>query len=79
MTPEEKKEALEIFFSASAVANKFGPMIIEETDGDIRVTVSAASLLMAGFCVQADLSLHSAVEILMASYKEAKEQREEGQ
>lgn len=78
MTPEEK-EALEVFSNAAAVANKFGPMIIKETDGDIQVTITAASLLMAGFCVQADISMHSSIEALMASYKEAKEQKEENQ
>jgi len=71
VTPEEREEALEVFNSAIAVANKFGPLIIQETDGHIPVTTAAASLLMAGFCIQAEISMHNAVDMLMSAYKQA--------
>ena len=73
MTPEERKEALDIFSSAVLVANKFGPLIIEETDGYTPVTTTTAAILLAGFCNQAGMSLHDTVDLLMSAYKSATE------
>ena len=77
MTPEEKVLATKTLNQAIGVANKFGPLIIQETDGDIPVTTMASSLLMAGFCVKADVPMFDAVNLLMSAYKQAKEDSEE--
>ena len=77
MTPEEKNELVEVANAAITVANKFGPLVIEETDGDIPTTLSAAALLLAGFCVQANMPMHDSVGLFMSAYKQAKEDSED--
>lgn len=71
MTPEQKEAMMEIYFSAVEAANKIGPFLIEETEGDVPITTTAAAILLAGFCIQAKISMHDAVDILMSAYKQA--------
>jgi hypothetical protein len=74
--PEEREIAVAVLNRAVKVANKFGPQMIAETDGDIPVTTMAVSLMMGGFCVNAGMSMYESVDILMAAYKQAKEDKE---
>lgn len=76
MSPEEKI-MLDIYHDSIDVANKFGPLIIEETDGFIPVTTTATALMLANFCIRSEISLHDAVDLLMSSYKQTLALQEE--
>ena len=73
MTPEESDAMKEIYFNAVDVANTVGPLLIEQTRGDVPISTTAAAVLLAGFCIQAKISLHDAVDLLMSAYKQAME------
>lgn len=77
MTPEEKEFSNAVLNDAIKVANKYGPQIIVETDGGIPVCTTAAALILAGFCVNGQVSMYDAVNMLMSAYKQAKEDSEE--
>jgi hypothetical protein len=73
VTPEETEAMKEIYFNAVDVANTVGPLLIEQTQGDVPISTAAAAVLLAGFCIQAKISLHDAVDLLMSAYKQAVE------
>lgn len=73
MTPEETDAMKEIYFNAIDVANTIGPLLIAETQGDVPISTTAAAVLLAGFCIQANVSMHDAVDLLMSAYKQALE------
>lgn len=76
MTPEERQESIEIFEGAVLVANKFGPLLIQETEGDTPITTTAVAILLAGFCRQAEMSMHDTVALVMSAYKQTVENEE---
>jgi hypothetical protein len=73
VTPEETDAMKEIYFNAIDVVNTVGPLLVAETRGDIPITTTAAAILLAGFCIQANVSMHDAVDLLMSAYKQALE------
>jgi len=73
VSPEQIEAMKEIYFNAADAANKIGPLLIEETGGDVPITTTATAILLAGFCIQANISLHDSVDLLMSSYKQALE------
>ena len=77
MTPQEREVATAVLNSAVRVANKYGPQIIVDTQGSIPVSTMAAALLMAGFCVNGEVPMYDAVNMLMSAYKQAKEDSED--
>ena len=77
MTPEEMEQIKDIYFKSIDVANKIGPLLIEETDGDIPVTTTTTAILLAGFCIDAGISMHDSVDLLISSYKQALEFKED--
>ncbi len=77
VTSEEREIVTAVLNDAIKVANKHGPQIIVETDGSIPVSTMAAALILAGFCVNGQVSMYDAVNMLMSAYKQAKEDSEE--
>lgn len=68
MTPEEESD-LHTFENAVDVANKIGPRMIEETGGHIQTTTTSAAFIYATFCIQAGVSMHESINLLMSTYK----------
>ena len=73
MTPEQTEAMKEIYFNAIDAVNTVGPLLVAETRGDIPITTTAAAILLAGFCIQANISMHDAVDLLMSAYKQGLE------
>lgn len=73
MTPEEREISISVLNESIKIANKYGPQIIVDTEGSIPVSTTAAALLLAGFCVNGDVPMYDAVDMLMSAYKQAKE------
>lgn len=69
MTPEEKLMS-HIYEESIRVANKIGPLIVEETQGRIPVIATSTAFLFANFCIKANISLHDSIDLLMSTYKE---------
>lgn len=69
MTPEEKI-MMNIYDESIRVANKIGPLIVEETQGRIPVIATSAAFILSNFCIKANISLHDCIDLLMSTYKE---------
>jgi hypothetical protein len=77
VTPQEKELASRIVNAGVKVANKFGPQMIIETQGNIPITTMASALMMANYCVKAGMPMFDAINLLVTAYKQAKEDAEE--
>ena len=69
MTPEQREYAIEIFDRSVAIANDIGPLIVDQADGKAPIVTTTAAILLSHFCIQSDISMYDAVDILMSAYK----------
>lgn len=76
MTPEERSAAVDIYNRSIEVANKFGPEIVNETNGDIRTTTTSTALMFTTACIMSKLSMHESINLIMTVYKVTLDQRE---
>lgn len=68
MTPEEN-EAAEGIRQAKNIAEEMGIALAHHTDS-AKVAIYASAITFAGMCVSNNVSMHSAVSLLMSIYKE---------
>ena len=72
---EEDQMAWEV---AIELSNVYGPQIVEEVDGSSVLATTTAAILLSSFCISSNISMYSAVDLLMSSYKEILILRNEG-
>jgi len=69
--------AFAAFKHATTVANKYGPIIIDESDNYGSVAVTSASLMLVAFARAMDMSIHDCVSLVMQMYKKIEKQERE--
>ena len=69
--------AFAAFKHATTVANKYGPIIIDESDNYGSVAVTSASLMLVSFARAMDMSIHDCVSLVMQMYKRIEKQERE--
>jgi hypothetical protein len=69
MTEEEQEKAMEVLRQAVQIANKFGPLIVEEADHLGGTAATAAAIMLSAFCAEMDMTMHDAVGLLMSVHK----------
>lgn len=70
MTPEEREQSLERLSEAIIISNKFGPMILKDSDHIGGTAATAAAIMLSQYCSAMGMSLHDAVGFFMAIYKQ---------
>ena len=70
MTEEERKEAEEILYRSVKIANKFGPLILDDADNIGGTAATSAAILMSSFCDAMGMSLHDTMGLLMSVHKQ---------
>jgi hypothetical protein len=71
MTPEEeRKEGLETLYRAVHIANKFGPLIVEDADKLGGTAATAAAIILSTFTSAMGMTLHDAISLFMAVHKQ---------
>jgi len=66
---EECEEGWQAWDTAIELSNVYGPQIIEEVEGSSVLATTTAAILLSSFCISSNISMHSAVDLLMSSYK----------
>lgn len=69
MTPDEKRESLEVLRKAVVIANRHGQQVLDECDNMASVAATAAAIMMSTFCSAAGMSLHDTMGLLMSVHK----------
>jgi alpha-L-fucosidase len=70
MTDEERKEAEEILYRSVQIANKFGPLILDEADNSGGTAATSAAIMLSSFCDAMGMSLHDTMGLLMSVHKQ---------
>jgi hypothetical protein len=71
MTPEEEhKEGMETLYRAVQIANKFGPLIVEDADKLGGTAATAAAIMLSTFTCAMGMTLHEAMGLFMAVHKQ---------
>jgi hypothetical protein len=69
MTPEEKRESLDVLRKAVVIANRHGQQILDESDSVASVAATSAAIMMSTFCSAAGMSLHDTIGLIMSIHK----------
>ena len=77
MEDKNFEAAFAAFKQATTVANKYGPIIIDESDNYGSVAVTSASLMLVSFARAMDMSIHDCVSLVMQMYKKIEKQERE--
>ena len=70
MTDEERERAMHALNHSIRIANKFGPLIIDDAGQMGGTAATAAAILLSTFCAEMDMSLHDTVGLLMTIHKQ---------
>ena len=70
MTDEERKEAEEILYRSVQIANKFGPLILDEADNSGGTAATSAAIMLSSFCSAMGMSLHDTLALLHSVHKQ---------
>jgi len=70
MTPEERRESLDVLKKAVVIANNHGQQILDESDNIAAVAATSAAIMMSTFCSAAGMSLHDTMGLLMSVHKQ---------
>jgi hypothetical protein len=70
MTEEERKEAEEILYRSIQIANKFGPLILDDADNIGGTAATAAAIMLSSFTSAMGMSLHDAMGLFMSVHKQ---------
>ena len=70
MTDDERKEAEEILCRSVHIANKFGPLILDDADNIGGTAATSAAILMSSYCAAMGMTLHDTMELLMSVHKQ---------
>lgn len=69
MTPEERRESLDVLKKAVVIANNHGQQILDESDNIAAVAATSAAIMMSTFCSAAGMSLHETMGLIMSVHK----------
>lgn len=67
-TDEERKDALRMLKGATEVAQKYGPMIQDDTEGP-RQAITALAIMLASMGVACGVSMHTLMGVVMEVYR----------
>jgi len=70
MTEEERKEGIEILNHSIRIANKFGPLILDDADNSGGTAATAAAIMMSSICSAMGMTLHDTMDLLMSVHKQ---------
>ena len=70
MTDNERKEAEDILYRSVKIANKFGPLILDDADNIGGTAATAAAIMLSSFCSAMGMSLHDTMGLLMSVHKQ---------
>lgn len=70
MTEEEQKEAREILYRAVQIANKFGPVILDDADNIGGTAATSAAIMLSSFASAMGMTMHDAVGLFMSVHKQ---------
>jgi hypothetical protein len=70
MTDDERKEGMEILNRSVHIANKFGPLILDDADKSGGTAATASAILMSSYCAAMGMTLHDTLELLMSVHKQ---------
>ena len=69
MTPEERRESLDVLKKAVIIANRHGQQILDESENIASVAATSAAIMMSTFCSAAGMSLHDTMGLIMSVHK----------
>jgi hypothetical protein len=70
MTDDERREVKEILYRSVKIANKFGPLIVEDADKLGGTAATAAAIMLSTFTCAMGMTLHDAMGLFMAVHKQ---------
>ena len=70
MTDDEHKEAMEILQRSVHIANKFGPLILDDADNMGGTAATAAAIMLSSFSSAMGMSLHDTMGLFMSVHKQ---------
>jgi hypothetical protein len=70
MSPEDRKITTDHLQGAGALANKFGPIILIESESNPAISITCAAILLSTFCAAAEMTLHDSMGIFMEVHKQ---------
>ena len=70
MTEEEQKEAQEILYRSIRIANKFGPLIIDDSGKSGVTSATSVAIMLSSFTSAMGMSLHDAMGLFMSVHKQ---------
>jgi hypothetical protein len=70
MTEEESKHGIETLQRAVQIANKFGPLIIDDADRKGATASVAAAIMLSSFTSAMGMTLHDAMGLFMSVHKQ---------
>jgi hypothetical protein len=70
MTEEERKKAEEILYRSIQIANKFGPLILDDADNLGGTAATSAAILLSSFSSAMGMTLHDTMGLLMSVHKQ---------
>jgi hypothetical protein len=70
MTQEESREGMETLYRAVQIANKFGPLIVDDADHTGGTAAVAAAIMLSTFTCAMGMTLHDAMGLFMSVHKQ---------
>jgi hypothetical protein len=70
MTDDERKEAEEILYRSVKIANKFGPLILDDADNMGGTAATAAAIMLSSFSSAMGMTLHDTMGFFMSVHKQ---------
>ena len=70
MTPEERERSTDILVDAIRISNKFGPLILDDSDNIGGTAATSVAIMFSQYCAAMGMSMHDAVGLFMAVHKQ---------
>jgi hypothetical protein len=78
MTDDEYKEGMEILQRSVHIANKFGPLILDDADNMGGTAATSAAIMLSSFSSAMGMSLHDTLALLHSVHKQTMAMEREG-
>jgi hypothetical protein len=78
MTDDEYKEGMEILQRSVHIANKFGPLILDDADNMGGTAATSAAIMLSSFSSAMGMSLHDTLALLHSVHKQTIAMEREG-
>jgi hypothetical protein len=70
MTDDERKAAEGILYRSVKIANKFGPLILDDADNMGGTAATSAAIMLSSFSSAMGMSLHDTLALLHSVHKQ---------